>query len=792
MGPTGKFVGPANCIQTQVVARPAPRNLACQLVGGSACTPSISVATAWRRGAKRGVTLGLLLLFAETGHPQLGGPVDPYTSEFEKSPQVDYYHQAKFQQAATARQEQFRKRVSVRHAVGDDVPLAFSRRDGNNPNSSRLESDEPDLVRQGILLLVASGLTAILVGRMLAPRLFKAVVKRLNPWAFYERAAPDLAAKIRAEDEAFGEFLVHFQAGPTTAGPASPDASPSSDAGRSKPEVSAQIGRLLENQRTLLQQISGATEDWVRRPMLADLGRDLQTFKGEVSAPGFLPAWQLTSALEGLLKQLSDKSANVTPSTLRTVGGALDLMGELCQPGSAKNILSDPPLKFLAVDDDMISRIAVSLALKKAFNQPDLAENGEAALQMATRQAYDVIFLDVQMQGMDGFELCSQIHQTEANRATPVVFVTCMSDFDARAQSILSGGSELMGKPFLTFEITVKALTLALSRRLHAPRSLVSVPVTSSYLEPQALSVPQTVSRPAALGDQAELSRDKISDQNFATTEVSREFSQRDASLDVLESAFLTRASVHLEALRERVRQLSEATDENTRQDTLADLYLWLHALTPGLDSTTSHPAMRVSAALEGLLKKLLEDPQNWTSSALLTITNAMDLLDDLCGSDVNIDRLTGKPMHILVVDDDLVSRRAMVCALQMLFEKPQSAENGNAAVTLASETTFDLIFLDVQMPGMDGFTTCAKIRETAANRTTPLVFVTGQTDYKTRVQAATSGGNGLFAKPFLVAEISVKALTFVFRGRLENNFPQNAAMNGANIFAADLGVVSS
>jgi len=77
-----------------------------------------------------------------------------------------------------------------------------------------------------------------------------------------------------------------------------------------------------------------------------------------------------------------------------------------------------------------------------------------------------VIFLDVVMPGMDGFEVCSRIRDTVPNHATPVVFVTGRDDFDTRAQMGRNGGSDLMGKPFLTSEITVKALTFALRGRL--------------------------------------------------------------------------------------------------------------------------------------------------------------------------------------------------------------------------------------------------------------------------------------------------------------------------------------
>ena len=67
--------------------------------------------------------------------------------------------------------------------------------------------------------------------------------------------------------------------------------------------------------------------------------------------------------------------------------------------------------------------------------------------------------------------------------------------------------------------------------------------------------------------------------------------------------------------------------------------------------------------------QKLLETPQNWASSTLLTLTNAVDLMDDLCAPSVNPELATNPPIQMLVVDDDLVSRRAIVGALQVAFE---------------------------------------------------------------------------------------------------------------------------
>ena len=183
-----------------------------------------------------------------------------------------------------------------------------------------------------------------------------------------------------------------------------------------------------------------------------------------------------------------------------------------------------------------------------------------------------------------------------------------------------------------------------------------------------------------------------------------------------------------------------------------------------------------MSVALEGLLRKMLQDSKHSTPSALVTLAAAVDLLNDLCVPGMKADLAINPPIHMLVVDDDLVARRALVGALQTAFNKPESAENGEAALALALEKPFDVIFLDVVMPGMDGFEVCSKIRDTVPNRATPVVFVTGHRDFDTRAQMSRNGGNDLMGKPFLTSEITVNALTFALRGRLQQLKTQPAS----------------
>jgi len=329
---------------------------------------------------------------------------------------------------------------------------------------------------QNVLFGVAIVLVGILTLRGFSPQLSDFWSARFNPRGAAGEAVPDLAA----EEKTFSEFASALATGPCASASAAPTEAwvppwptkASIEETRSKTERDF-LGEFLGNapkdlatMRKLFAEASRAPTEAARQELLGQLGCQFQALKDKAGLPVLLPIWQLASSLEGLLKQLADKSCNVSQSSLRTVASALDLLSALCVRGLKPDLATAPAVRLLSVDDDPISLKAVSFALRKVFTQPDLANDGEAALVRINAQAYDVIFLDVQMPGMDGFELCARIHETAANQTTPVVFVTCQSDFNARATSSLTGGQDLIGKPFLSFELAVKAFTLVLRRRL--------------------------------------------------------------------------------------------------------------------------------------------------------------------------------------------------------------------------------------------------------------------------------------------------------------------------------------
>jgi PleD family two-component response regulator len=224
--------------------------------------------------------------------------------------------------------------------------------------------------------------------------------------------------------------------------------------------------------RLALQSLAKTADEAGRIRQLQEFYRRIHAVTGNAGVAGYHAVAQMADALEALIKELYEKPSNINASTLRTVALAIDFMGVLfdktCKPG-APAIPPNSKANILVVDDEAISRRAVSYALEKGKLASVSVDNPEAALQMLSEKTYDLIFLDVDMPGMNGFELCTRLRGTARNKSTPVVFVTSLNDFESRANSTISGGNDLIAKPFLFIELTVKALVYLLRGKLTAP-----------------------------------------------------------------------------------------------------------------------------------------------------------------------------------------------------------------------------------------------------------------------------------------------------------------------------------
>jgi class 3 adenylate cyclase len=87
-------------------------------------------------------------------------------------------------------------------------------------------------------------------------------------------------------------------------------------------------------------------------------------------------------------------------------------------------------------------------------------------------------------------------------------------------------------------------------------------------------------------------------------------------------------------------------------------------------------------------------------------------------------------------------------------------ATSGEQALRQAETHTFDLILLDVMMPGMDGFETCRRLKKLPAHRDTPVIMLTGEGEASSVVRGFDAGAVDYILKPFNAVELAVRVQT--------------------------------
>lgn len=104
-------------------------------------------------------------------------------------------------------------------------------------------------------------------------------------------------------------------------------------------------------------------------------------------------------------------------------------------------------ISVLVVDDSLPVRIQMNMALKGYTNNIDLAETGEKALELIKENRYDIIFLDVILPGVDGYDICKTIKADDACKSTPIVMLTGNSSAADQVKGKLAGCDSYLIKP---------------------------------------------------------------------------------------------------------------------------------------------------------------------------------------------------------------------------------------------------------------------------------------------------------------------------------------------------------
>jgi len=145
---------------------------------------------------------------------------------------------------------------------------------------------------------------------------------------------------------------------------------------------------------------------------------------------------------------------------------------------------------------------------------------------------------------------------------------------------------------------------------------------------------------------------------------------------------------------------------------------------------------------------------------------------------------LAQETSRLLIVDDEPALRRALRTSLNGSYFDVSEARNGEEALTAIRENPYDLVLLDINMPGLTGLEVCRRIRATAPQ--TGIVMVTVRDSEDDKVQALEAGADDFVTKPYRLREL-VARLNAVLRRLRASAQPATAAMLRAGNLEFDL-----
>jgi two-component system response regulator RegX3 len=132
---------------------------------------------------------------------------------------------------------------------------------------------------------------------------------------------------------------------------------------------------------------------------------------------------------------------------------------------------------------------------------------------------------------------------------------------------------------------------------------------------------------------------------------------------------------------------------------------------------------------------------------------------------------------RILVVDDEPTIRESVSYALEREGFEVRAVEDGEAALGMAREETFDAVVLDVMLPGLSGTEVCRRLRAESA---VPIVMLTARTGEVDRVVGLELGADDYVTKPFAMTELVARVRAILRRRELDRGEDSSLRRVGA------------
>jgi two-component system sensor histidine kinase/response regulator len=443
--------------------------------------------------------------------------------------------------------------------------------------------------------------------------------------------------------------------------------------------------------------------------------------------------------IEGFLVKPVDPSMLLeTISSVFAANGSVALTGPSIEPLSGQ--LSGS--RVLVAEDNDINQQIIEELLAHAGAAVEFAENGRIAVDriLADPTGYDAVLMDVQMPEMGGIEATGLIRERIRASELPIIAMTAHAMESERLACLDAGMNDHLSKP-----VDPDNLVRVLKRWIATPRR---APLRREKI------------RPAARGDGV-----------------------LPAALPPFDiDGTLLRVNGNRELLRKLIvrfrHQFSGAAAE-LRGFIASDRAAEAERLAHTLGGVAKQLGANELAQAAGAVEHELRTGSNAQATRLLealepllaTAAGAAATLESDV-TDTPVAASAGTPTFattILVVDDEPTNTEILSALLRTEYNVAV-AYSGEDALTQLATVKPDLILLDVQLPGMDGYAVNAQLKANPAHAAVPVVFISGQDHIEDETRGRDAGAADYVTKPFSPAVIraSIRNLISLRRARAE------------------------
>ena len=418
---------------------------------------------------------------------------------------------------------------------------------------------------------------------------------------------------------------------------------------------------------------------------------------------------------------------------------------------------------LLLIDDDATLTRTYRDRLSAHGFRVNTAGNAATALSLLRSTKPDLVVLDLILPDLSGIELLRFMRQEPRLAPTPVVVLTNNygSGFGRQAANL---GIE---KAFLKAECSPSVLMAAIDEMLN-PGLAAARPLepladlgTSCAPPPAEPVLAARLEDAAQNGIEAPMLREEpvVPEEPLLTEQSGLEEGAR----------LLDDAPSICADLSEEFEALSRAPGAGPeQQDHLQELFYRVHVLAVTVRQTEFALLAQTTAAFDALLNALSENPNRLSLAVLRTVGSLVEVVRLLFQRARESAPGATLGTCVLVVDDDPLANRMVVDVLRQAQVDACSTEDSLEAWQWINRKHFDLVLLGIEMPVLDGWELCERLRMVPGYEKTPVIFVTAHDDPDTHSRSTLSGADDLVVKPFLAQEMAAKVLIHLVRAQIQ------------------------